>query len=550
MATQLLVSGHVYTPASPDATALAVTDGVVVWVGSDAVGAALHPDAEVIDLDGRFVAPAFVDSHVHLTSLGLALHDRVLVDATSSADLLARLRILVADRPRDAVVISGGWDDSGWGDVQVPTTAQLDEVVGDRSVYLARIDEHSALASSALRAAVADLAAQPGFSADGLLTGAAHHLVRTTARASLTRAQRAQAQVAALDHCAAAGIVAVHENGGPEISGLDDFVELASLDHPVSVRRLWGAPVTSDAGAAQLLTDTGAHGLAGDLFIDGSLGSHTALLSEPYTDAPTTLGVGFLDPQQVYAHLLACTQSGIQAGFHVIGDAAMGIVVDALDRLAQQVPTASIAKCAHRVEHAEMVSVAQAQTLARCGVIASMQPAFDAAWGGADALYAQRLGDRAAALNDFAMLAKTGVALSFSSDAPVTAISPWATVRAAVHHHTPSSAVSARAAFAACTRGGWRAAGVNDGMTGTLAPGAPAHYSIWEVDDFVVAGSDEKVQRWSTDPRSRVPSLPDVAPGANLPICVATVSAGRTIFGDIGVGHTAINDPELGADAR
>lgn len=92
MATQLLVSGHVYTPASPDATAMAVTDGVVVWVGSDAVGTALHPDAQVIDLGGRFVAPAFVDSHVHLTSLGLALGGRIVADAASAADLLERLR--------------------------------------------------------------------------------------------------------------------------------------------------------------------------------------------------------------------------------------------------------------------------------------------------------------------------------------------------------------------------------------------------------------------------------------------------------------------------
>ncbi|NMO00012.1 amidohydrolase family protein [Gordonia sp. TBRC 11910] len=539
MATQLLVSGHVYTPASPDATAMAVTDGVVVWVGSDAVGAALHPDAEVIDLGGRFVAPAFVDSHVHLTPLGLALSGRTAADAVSAADLLDRLRVLVGGLSRDAVVIQGGWDESTWTDRRIPTTEEIDAVVGDRLVYLSRVDEHSALASSALRAAVPELAGMTGVGVDGPLTGDAHHAVRAAARASLSAGQRATAQRRALDHCAAAGIVAVHENGGPEIAGLDDFRAVGDLDHPVAVRRLWGAPVASAAQATAVLAETGADGLAGDLFVDGSLGSRTALLSEPYADDLGTSGVEFLDAEQIYTHLRACTDAGVQAGFHVIGDRAMAGVVDALDRLAAQLPTASIAKCAHRVEHAEMVTAAQAATLARCGVIASMQPAFDAAWGGPGALYRTRLGDRADGLNDFAMLAKTGVALSFSSDAPVTQVDPWATVRAAVHHHTSTSAVSARAAFAACTRGGWRAAGINDGMTGTLVPGAPAHYAVWEVEDFVVAGSDEKVQRWSTDPRSRVPSLPDVAPGATLPTCVATVSAGRAIFGDIGVGADA-----------
>ena len=93
-----------------------------------------------------------------------------------------------------------------------------------------------------------------------------------------------------------------------------------------------------------------------------------------------------------------------------------------------------------------------------------MQPNFDALWGGRDGMYARRLGiDRAGRLNPFALLASQGVALAFGSDAPVTGLDPWATIRAAVHHHTPGSAISARAAFAAATRGGWRAGGAGDG---------------------------------------------------------------------------------------
>jgi hypothetical protein len=106
--------------------------------------------------------------------------------------------------------------------------------------------------------------------------------------------------------------------------------------------------------------------------------------------------------------------------------------------------------------------------LAEWGVIASMQPGFDARWGGVDGMYARRLGpDRAAGLNPFALLASAGVPLAFGSDSPVTGMTPWSWVRAASTHHTPGSAVSARAAFAAATRGAWRAAGIRDGITGT-----------------------------------------------------------------------------------
>lgn len=523
---------------------MAVTDGMVVWVGSDQVGRSLHPDAEVVDLDGRFVAPAFIDAHVHLTALGLSLAsgsgpdatDRDLAHATGRSDFLSRLGALVAASPAGGVVVAGGWDESNWAaapvrdDHRLPSQAELDAVADGRAVYLPRVDEHSALASSALRtAAGADLNTAAGAGTDVLLTGAAHHRVRAAAWAGLGVDRRRDAQQRALDHCLANGIVGVHENGGPDISGAADFAALGDLDHPALVRRYWGEAVGDAAAARELLAATGADGLAGDVFIDGSLGSRTALLSQPYADAATS-GSRHLDPEAVFAHLAACTEIGVQAGFHVIGDAAMSLLTDAVDRLADRVGTAAVARCAHRVEHAEMVTAAQAQSLARCGFVAVMQPGFTTAFGGPDGLYERRLGSRARSLNDFALLAKAGVGLAFSSDAPVTEVSPWAAVSAAANHPDSTNSISPRAAFAASTRGGWRAAGVNDGVTGMLVPSAPAHYAVWEVEDFVVAGSDESVQRWSTDPRSRVPALPDVAPGAALPRCVQTVVAGVPVY--------------------
>ncbi len=232
----------------------------------------------------------------------------------------------------------------------------------------------------------------------------------------------------------------------------------------------------------------------------------------------TVCGNSYLDVDAVTAHLMACTEAGVTAGFHVIGDAAVTTVVDALARVADTFGVPRLARCGHRLEHLEMVTAEQAGLLGSWGVFASMQPNFDALWGGDDGMYAQRLGpDRVHQLNPLALLASQGVPLAFGSDSPVTGMDPWSTVHAATRHRTPGSAVSARAAFAAATRGAWRAGGVNDGVTGTLVPGAPASYAVWEADEFEVSTPADAVQRWSTDRSSRVPALPRL--DGRLPRC-------------------------------
>ena len=525
--TTLLLNGRVHSPAMPDATAMAVRDGTVGWLGRDDVGRQQFPDAQIVDLDGGFVAPAFVDSHVHLTATGLTMVGLDLRNATSLRHCLALVGDYARQHP-DGPIWAHGWDESGWPERTAPSTDDLDAVVGDRPAYLARVDVHSAAASTALRRLA--LTEANGFDPQRPLTSDAHHLVRAAARNRLTPGQRQQARLAALDAAAALGIVAVHECAGPDIGGIDDWTEVRDSDHGVEIVGYWGEHVTTADHARDLIDRTKARGLAGDLFVDGALGSRTAWLHQPYTDAPGECGNTYLDTDAITAHLHACTEAGITAGFHVIGDAAVAAVVAALERVVDHFGAPAVARCGHRLEHLEMVTAEQATKLGSWGVIASMQPNFDALWGGESGMYVQRLGlDRGTKLNPFALLASQGVPIAFGSDSPVTGLNPWATVRAASRHRTPGSAVSARAAFAAATRGAWRAGGARDGLTGTLVPGAPASYAIWEADELEVSAPADAVQRWSTDQRSRVPALPRL--DDPLPRCRQTVHRGAVIHG-------------------
>jgi predicted amidohydrolase YtcJ len=529
--TTLLLNGRVHSPSHPDATAMVVRGGAVVWLGGDDVGRDQFAGAEIVDLAGGFVAPAFVDSHIHLTATGLTLIGLDLRAATSLPHCLRLVADFAAANPGEPIW-GHGWDESSWPENAAPSTADLDAVLGDRPAYLARVDVHSALASTGLRQRVDGLTSATGFDEQHPLVADAHHRVRAAARGLLTEGQRVEARLAALHAAAANGIVAVHECAGPQIGGMDDWRELRALSaraNGVEVIGYWGEAVTTPAQARELIDDTGAAGLAGDLFVDGALGSHTAWLHDPYNDADHR-GTCYLGAEAVGAHLRACTEAGVTAGFHVIGDAAVTSVVAALEQVVDDFGVPAVARCGHRLEHVEMVTAEQAAKLGTWGVLASMQPNFDALWGGGDGMYARRLGiDRARHLNPFALLASQGVALAFGSDAPVTGLDPWATIRAAVNHHTPDSAISARAAFAAATRGGWRAAGAGDGLMGGLVPGATASYAVWDIDEFEASAPSDAVRRWSTDPRSRVPALPRLGPTDPLPRCRQTVHRGAVI---------------------
>jgi predicted amidohydrolase YtcJ len=155
-----------------------------------------------------------------------------------------------------------------------------------------------------------------------------------------------------------------------------------------------------------------------------------------------------------------------------------------------------------------MVDEPMIATLADLGVVASVQPAFDALWGGDSGMYAERLGaQRASELNPFAAMAAAGVVLAFGSDSPVTPLDPWSTVRAAVRHHQPRQRLDVLAAFDAHTRGGWRAARRDD--LGRLAVGAPATFVVWD---------------W------REPGLPPLEDERPVPTCQRTVVRGQTVF--------------------
>ncbi|NHC47321.1 amidohydrolase [Motilibacter aurantiacus] len=507
-----------------------VVDGHVAWVGQDAAGRASAPQgAHLVDLDGALVTPAFVDAHVHTTGTGLSLIGLDVRPARSAAELLEAVRREAREGtgPRaTGPLLGSGWDETAWADPALPGADDLDAAAQGRPVLLTRVDAHASLASSAALRELAAAYPHRGPWDTAHLTGSAHAAAARWAHDALPPAHRALAQREALRHAASLGIGSVHEMAGPAFSSLEDLTALLELSAQETslpdVLGYWG-----ELGGAEAAEGVGAIGAAGDILVDGTIGSRTAALREAYADGSRP--AAYLTAAQVRDHVVGCTRHGLQAGFHVIGDGALDVALAGLEEAAQALGDAALRGARHRLEHVELADAEAIGRLARLGVTASVQPAFDALWGGADGMYARRLGaGRAQALNPFAAMAAAGVVLALGSDAPVTPLAPWEAVRAASHHSAPGSGLSARAAFTAHTRGGWRAARRDD--AGVLAPGAPATYAVWEAGELLVQAPDLRVANWSTDPRSGVPGLPDLTPGVPAPRCLQTVVRGRAVY--------------------
>ncbi len=516
----LYVNGRILgSGLEPVGQALLVGGAVVLWVGTDA-DARRHRDAtpEVVDLEGGVVTAAFVDAHVHLSATGAALRGVDLSDARSLNEALSRVES-AARRAGGRPLLVQNWDETGWPEQRPFTARELDRATYGGVVYAPRVDGHSAVVSSALAAAAR---LDPRGMPDGRVVTEEHHRARAAFEANVTRGQRREDIALALRTAAARGVAHLHENAGPVISSDDDVEDVCTVaDDPTMphVTPYWAQLVSTPDEARAVLRGRRGHGLAGDLNIDGSIGSRTASLRAGYADAPDTRGEAFLTLEQVRDHVVACTRGAVRAGFHVIGDAGADTVLAGFEAAAEVTGLVAVRDARHRLEHVEMIDEVGAHRLARLGVTASVQPAFDAREGGPTGMYATRLGTaRSHRMNPFRTLLDAGVTLALGSDSPVTPIGPWEAVRACVHHHDEEERITAAQAFDAHTVGGHQAAGAPL-ERGWLREGGSADLVVWDDPG-----------EWFDDPTSDGGGpWPAAAMNAPAPTARRTVRAGTVI---------------------
>lgn len=481
----LLHNGAVHTGTGESGlTAVAIADGRVVWLGDEAGAAAYAGDGgiERQDVGGALIAPAFVDAHVHSVQTGFL---ETQLDLSGLASLRDTLDVVgsAASAAGGEILVGTGWDDSLWVERRPPTAEELEQVAPGHRILLTRLDGHSAVLSPALIAEIDGLGDRVGYSADGQMTldAMAH---TTTAMADLVGPERRlEAARAAMALYASNGVAAFHEAAAPHIGPAYEIalVRQAADEAGLLATAYWGEHLALDAAR-----ELGVAGLAGDLNADGSIGSRTAALMTEYADTPGHCGHAYLTAEQIAAHVVACTEAGLQGGFHCIGESGLAAVTRGFRLAEAQLGADAIRAAGHRLEHVEMPDAEAIEMMVDLGLTASMQSRFDELWGGPDQMYAERLGDRWRGMNPIGTLDRAGVPVALGSDTPVTRPEPWKAIWAAVGHHEAAQRVDVATAFRMHTVGGWQAlrgpeSNVStEDSAGTLVAGAPAHLAVWE----------------------------------------------------------------------
>ncbi len=516
----IFVNGDIYTGAElglggaparvyPRAQAIAVRDGRIVAVGSKAQIQRLKSKrTEVVDLGGRFVMPGFNDAHLHLSSGGFEKLNVNLVGTRWLGEMKQRIAERVKTAAPGEWIVGRGWDHTLWEGQHLPTRHDLDGVTAEHPAVFVRVDGHISVANSAAlqQAGVTRDSVDPaGGRIDRDSAGEPTGILRESARSLVeskiprpTPVQRRRAAELALEDAARWGVTSAQDN-----SEWEAFLVYQDLEREgkLTLRITEWLPFTE---GLQLLETHRAHHAPTDPmlhtgmlkgFMDGSLGSRTAALLQPYSDDPGNSGLPQFEQGRLEQLARERAAAGFQLGFHAIGDRGVEMALQAFgqarhyarERAPYQAAASQTGGLRFRVEHAQVVAPEQFARFRELNVIASMQPNHlltDMNWALA------RIGpERAKHSYPWAEFLRNQVPLAFGTDYPVEPITPFRGLYAAVTRkneagtaeYFPEQKLSLDQAIAVYTTGSAYAE-FAENEKGRLAPGMLADFVVLDRD--------------------------------------------------------------------
>jgi predicted amidohydrolase YtcJ len=449
-ATLIITSAAIYTvdKQHPRAEAVAVIGDRIVAVGSKPeIDSWRGAQTEVIDAGGKLLLPGFNDAHLHFIQGGAQLDQVALTDASTPQEFAKRIAAQVSKTPKGEWVLGGRWDETKWPDPQLPTRQLVDPVTGDTPIFVERYDGHQALANSAAMKLAGVNAKTPDVpggvimrdgsgNPTGIFKDAAQELIYK-AIPPMSHEQRLRAARRALEHAASLGVTSV-QHMNPEFADVAAYSELAEKGELKT--RIYAAPMETNwqeqakigirhAWGSRYLRLGAVKGYA-----DGSLGSRTAYMFEPFADEPGNRGLlsdEMHPPSGMRDRLMQADAAGLQIRVHAIGDRAISMMLDIFGEIEKE---HGYHDQRFAIEHAQHMALKDFDRFAKLHVIASMQPYHaidDGRWA------EKRLGhDRARYSYAWRSFLDHGVTLAFGTDWPVAPLNPMLGLYAAVTRAT------------------------------------------------------------------------------------------------------------------
>jgi len=449
-ATLIITNAAVYTvdKQHPTADAVAIIGDRIVAVGSSAEIDVWHgPETKVIDARRKLVLPGFIDAHVHFIQGGAQLDQVQLTDAASPEEFAKRIAAQAKKTPKGEWILGGRWDETKWPKQELPTKELVDEVTGATPIFVERYDGHEALANSAamkLAGIDAKTADVPGGvivrdssgKPTGIFKDAAQELINKVIP-PMSPEQRIRVARRAAEHAASLGVTSV-QHMNPEFADVAAYSELA--ENGELTTRIYAAPMETDWRDQAKIGIRRAWG-SGYLrlgavkgYADGSLGSRTAYMFEPFADDPGNTGLlsdEMHPPSAMRERLMGADAAGLQVRIHAIGDRAISMMLDIFGDIEKE---HGYHDQRFAIEHAQHMAQKDFERFAKLHVIASMQPYHaidDGRWA------EKRLGhDRARYSYAWRSFLDHGVTLAFGTDWPVAPLDPLQGLYAAVTRAT------------------------------------------------------------------------------------------------------------------
>ncbi|HNX76509.1 MAG TPA: amidohydrolase [Candidatus Rifleibacterium sp.] len=466
-----------------DFDTMQVTDGVVMQTGFQLP---FPDDGSVgIDLGGATVFSAFADAHVHFTQTGITLLGCRLEDATSISAILAMLRNEAASHE---YVLGWNMQESKLREKRLPTRDELDQVSKSAFIWLARADLHSAVVNT--RALEWARSIFPALAVkDGLIRGEEYNFLSYKLNSLLPRDFKRKGLELAAQECFKNGVATVHALEGSEESEVET---VAAADY------FAGSPlhgvIYHQSGNPALPLKRKWNRMGGCLLVDGSIGTRTAAMHEPYADAATS-GSQYLKADDIERLLTTAANNRLQLALHAIGDQAIETVTACYTWAGEKFGRPALP---HRIEHFILPSDKAIMAARDTSTMICIQPVFDHFWGGSTGLYAQRLGkQRAAGCNPFKTILDMGVSLACGSDSPVTPINPLLGIHALVNHTNPDERIDLNSALSLFISEPHKFSG-ETAQRGHLRPGKLADFVCLGEDPFMVPPSRIKDIRVSS----------------------------------------------------